>query len=59
MVLAAAYAGAGFGVLLALGSLALAGFAVLAFGALDAEERSLLRRPGALLRPHGAGSVPS
>ena len=59
VVLAAAYAGAGFGVLLALGSLALAGFAVLAFGALDAEERSLLRRPGALLRPHGAGSVPS
>ena len=40
--------------------LTLAGCALLAFRALDAGERALLRRPAALLRPRGAaGRVPS
>jgi O-antigen/teichoic acid export membrane protein len=42
----------------AVGCLALAAFAVLAFNALDAEERAMLRRPRALLRPRAAGNVP-
>jgi O-antigen/teichoic acid export membrane protein len=42
----------------AVGCFALAAFAVLAFNALDAEERAMLRRPRALLRPRAAGNVP-
>jgi O-antigen/teichoic acid export membrane protein len=59
-VLAATFAVPGFVALLALGCLALTGFAVLALGALDGQERALLRRPRALLRPHrtAAGGVP-
>ncbi len=49
----------GFAAPFAVGAAALAGFAVLAARALDAEERALLRRPAALLRPRGAGGVPS
>lgn len=41
----------------AVGCAALAGFAVLAVRALDAEERALLRRPAALLRPRRAGGA--
>ncbi len=58
-LLAAALASPGVLAPVAAGCLALAGFAVLAFVALDPEERGLLRRPRALLRPHGAGSAPS
>lgn len=57
-VLAAAFAGLGLAASLLFGCLALAGFAFLAFGALEAEERALLRRPRALLRPSGVGSAP-
>lgn len=57
-LLAAAFAVPGFATPFALACLALAGFAVLAHGALDAEERAALRRPRALLRPNRAGGVP-
>ena len=59
-LLAAAFAVPGFAALVALGCLALTGFAVLALGALDGQERALLRRPRALLRPHriAAGGAP-
>jgi hypothetical protein len=60
-LLAAAALAPSSGVLarVAVGCLALAGFAVLAWAVLDPEERGLLRRPRALLRPRAAGSVPS
>jgi O-antigen/teichoic acid export membrane protein len=60
-LLAAAALAPSSGVLapVAVGGLALAGFAVLAWAVLDPEERGLLRRPRALLRPRAAGSVPS